>query len=215
LKSILLPALKFFLLIVALSFGAVGGFLLFGVWFLAPFIALLSLLTAIFLVTTAYSVFFGAPFVPTDARNVAEMIRMAGLKPGELLADLGSGDGRILIAAARAGARAEGWEISPYLWLWSLVQVRRAGLQDRIRVHLGSYWGARFDRTDVITLFLINTQMKRMEKKLRSELPVGGRVVSYAFKFPGWPAAERGGQGVYLYRQEPVPNGTANSVNES
>jgi hypothetical protein len=194
-------ALTLLAAIVAGCLAMVTGILFFGAWFLATCIAVVSLLAAVFFVTTAYSVFFGAPFVPTDARNVDEMVRMAGIRPGERLADLGSGDGRILIAAAKAGAQADGWEISPYLWLWSRWKIARAGLADRARVHLGSYWGERFDKTDIVTLFLINTQMGRMQKKLLAEMPVGGRVVSYAFKFPGWPLETKNGRGVYVYRK--------------
>ncbi len=189
-------------LLLAACFGVAAGMFYLGDRFFGVFAALFSLLVATFFVTTAYSVFFGAPFVPTDARNVEEMIRLSGLKPGEYLVDLGSGDGRILIAAARAGARAEGWEISPFLWLWSLWKIGRAGVGDKVRVHLGSYWNERFQRADVVTLFLINTQMQRMEKKLRAELPQGSRVVSYAFQFPTWALVQRGSSGVRLYRQE-------------
>ncbi len=196
-------AAKLLVLLLLLYFGAAAGIFFFGLPFLAAFIAVLSLAAAVFGVTTGYSVLFGAPFVPTDIRNVEEMIRVSGLKPGEYLVDLGSGDGRILIAAARAGARAEGWEISPFLWLWSLWRINRAGVGGKVRAHLGSYWNERFDRADVVTLFLINTQMKRMEKKLRAELPAGSRVVSYAFKFPTWKPVLRTDGGISLYRQEP------------
>jgi len=187
--------------VLLISAAAVVGVMLWGAWFFTPFVIVLSLLGGAFFVTTAYSCFFGAPFVPTDSRNVEEMIRLAGLKPGERLADLGSGDGRILIAAAKAGAQADGWEISPFLWLWSKWKIRRAGVADRARAHLGSYWEEKFSGSDVITLFLINTQMERMQKKLRAELRPGSRVVSYAFKFPGWEIAARNDHGVYLYRQ--------------
>jgi hypothetical protein len=190
-----------FLAVSVVCLGMITGTFLLGVWFLALFIIAISLLAGILFATTAYSVFFGAPFVPTDARNVEEMVRLAGIKPGERLADLGSGDGRILIAAARAGAQADGWEISPFLCLWSRWKIRRAGLADCARVHLGSYWGANFRKTDVVTLFLINTQMGRMQRKLLAEMPVGGRVVSYAFKFPGWPLEAKNGSGVYLYKK--------------
>ena len=160
----------------------------------------LSLAGGIFFATTAYSVFFGAPFVPTDRDRVDEMLRLTGLKPGEKLYDLGSGDGRIVIAAAKAGAQAEGWEISPYLWLYSTWQIRRQGLGDRARIHLGSYWEEKFDDADVVTLFLINLQMGRMQRKLQAELRPGGRVVSYAFKFPNW-QYESKDRGLYLYRK--------------
>lgn len=174
--------------------------LLWGYTFIAIFVALFSLLLGAFFATTAYSLFFGAPYVPTDQERVHAMLRLADLKPGERLYDLGSGDGRIVIAAARQGAFAEGWEISPYLWLISWLKIRRLGLQDRARVRLGTYWGEKFHDADVVTLFLITMQMGRMERKLREELRPGSRVVSYAFDFPRW-EHESKDRGIFLYRQ--------------
>jgi SAM-dependent methyltransferase len=176
----------------------------FGDAFADPFLGALSVLVAVFLATTAWSAFSGAPFVPTDARNVATMIRIAGIREGEKVADLGSGDGRILIAAAKAGARAEGWEISPYLWLLSLWNIRRAGVADRVRVHLGSYWDHAMTDADVVTLFLIGRKMPDMKTKLAAELPKGARVVSYAFPFPQWPIAAMGPNGVHLYHIDDI-----------
>lgn len=157
-----------------------------------------SLAFGIFFATTAYSVFFGAPFVPTDSRHVAEMIAAVNLKPGEIFADLGCGDGRLVIAAAQAGAKAEGWEIIPYLCLIAKFRIWRAGVGDRAKIHWGSYWWEHFSRIDVVSLFLIDIQMARMQKKLQVELRPGSRVVSYVFKFPEWQpiSIERG---VYLY----------------
>lgn len=192
-------ALALFIALLAAQVVAVVLTAGFGMVFLVPFVILLALTFAIFLVTTVWSVVSGAPFVPTDARNVENMIRVAGVRAGEKVVDLGSGDGRILIAAAKAGAQAEGWEISPYLWLLSLWNVRRAGVGDRVHVHLGSYWAPRITDADVVTLFLIDQKMPRMKKKLLQELPQGARVVSYAFRFPQWPIAAAGGNGVHLY----------------
>jgi hypothetical protein len=175
----------------------------FGTAFSGTFLTVLTFLFSVFFVTTAWSAFSGAPFVPTDARNVETMVRVAGIRAGDRVADLGSGDGRILIAAAKAGATAEGWEISPYLWLLSLWNVRRAGVADRVRVHLGSYWD-RPVAADVVTLFLIGSKMERMKAKLAKELPMGARVVSYAFLFPEWPIAAAGGNGVHLYRIDDI-----------
>lgn len=174
--------------------------LLWGDALIAAFAALLSLAVGTFFVTTAYSVLFGAPFVPTDMRRVGAMLALADVRPGEKLVDLGSGDGRIVVAAAKAGAIAEGWEVNPYLWLVSVWNIRRHGVQDRARVRLGSYWAQPFRDADVITLFLITAQMRPMERKLRAELKPGSRVVSYAFSFPEW-AHDDKQSGVYLYRQ--------------
>lgn len=163
---------------------------------LAAAVIAVALVLGTLLVTTGYSVLFGAPYLPTSASTAAEMLRLAGLKPGEKLADLGSGDGRLLIAAARAGAEAEGWEINPALWLLSLWNIHRAGVGALVR--LGSYWHDRVD-ADVVTLFLIRTQMKRMRRKLLAELKPGARVVSYIFEFPDWPKAGETERGAKLY----------------
>jgi hypothetical protein len=172
-----------------------------GLGFVVLFVLAVSLIGGTLFATTAYSVFFGAPYVPTDRARVDAMMSLTGLKPGEKLYDLGSGDGRIVIAAAKAGAHAEGWEISPYLWLYSTWQIRRQGLGDRAKIHLGSYWEEHFRDADVVTLFLITQQMGRMQRKLQDELRPGGRVISFAFKFPDW-QHESKDRGLFLYRQK-------------
>jgi hypothetical protein len=155
---------------------------------------------SVFVATSAYSVLFGAPFVPIDRDRVRTMLDLAQVRPGERLVDLGAGDGRIVVAAAQRGAVAEGWEISPFLWLLGQWNIRRAGVGDRARMRLGSYWDTGFRDADVVTLFLITQQMPRMEKKLQTELRPGSRVASYAFTFPAW-EHEAKAEGVYLYRR--------------
>jgi hypothetical protein len=171
-----------------------------GMNFLAVFICVLALAVGIFFVASAYSVLFGAPFVPMDRERVSAMLSLADVKAGDRLVDLGSGDGRVVIAAAKAGARAEGWEVNPYLWLYSAWKIRSLGLQDRARVNLGSYWPVTFDDADVVTLFLITSQMPRMQRKLQTELRPGSRVVSYVFSFPDWQEVDKR-EGIRLYRK--------------
>lgn len=173
-----------------------------GYPFVAFFLTLFTFACAVFFATTAYSALFGAPFVPMDKDRVEEMLAFAGVKAGEIVADLGAGDGRIVIAAARRGARAEGWEINPYLWLWAQWNIKRAGVGGRATVHLGSYWDRTFRDVDLVTLFLITRQMRRMQKKLRAELKPGSRVASYAFTFPDWELRGKSPHGIYLYVQE-------------
>lgn len=194
-------AIFLFLMLLWAQLTLVAMTVVWGYAFIAVLVAVLSLFVGALFATTAYSVFFGAPYVPTGNERVEAMLRLAGVKPGEKLVDLGSGDGRIVIAAAKAGAIAEGWEISPYLWLLSTWKIRRAGLQDRAKIRLGSYWNERFDDADVVTLFLITMQMPRMERKLREELRSGSRVASYAFPFPRWRHAEKR-DGIFLYRRD-------------
>lgn len=192
-------AITILFLILAMDAVVYLGATMFGMPFLALFIAVMSVAAAAFLVTTAYAAFRGAPFVPTDYRNVDEMLRIASVGPGMRVMDLGSGDGRILIAAAKAGAVAEGWEVNPWLWLISLWNARRAGVADKVRVHLGSYWHDVMRDADAVFLFCIDLQMRAMERKLRDELRSGAKVVSYAFRFPDWEHVDTNGKGVYLY----------------
>lgn len=167
---------------------------------LGALIAALSLACAALVIPTFYTVLSGAPFLPTGRDRVREMLALAALRPGETLVDLGSGDGRIVVAAAKAGARAEGWEVNPYLWLWSQWNIRRAGVADRARIRLGSYWGESMAHADVVTLFLITDKMPRMREKLQRELRPGSRVVSYVFTFPEWEREASSPAGVHLYR---------------
>ncbi|MEK9151969.1 MAG: hypothetical protein AAB692_01235 [Patescibacteria group bacterium] len=169
-------------------------------WLIVISTIIMSLMFGVFFATTGYSVFFGAPFLPTDKRNVDFMIALSGLKPGDRFADLGSGDGRLVIAAAKAGAKAEGWEINPYLWLISKLRIAFSGVGKNAKVHLGSYWWENFKGVDAVSLYLIHIQMPRMEKKLQAELAPGARVVSHVFKFPTWQPVEKRGA-VYLYQR--------------
>ncbi|MBI4458339.1 hypothetical protein HY633_05230 [Candidatus Uhrbacteria bacterium] len=170
------------------------------VWIIAITTLVMSLAFGVFFATTAYGVLFGAPFLPTDKRNLDHMIALSELKPGDRFADLGSGDGRLVIAAAKTGAKAEGWEINPYLWLLARARAVFAGVGSRAEMRLGSYWWENFSGYDVISLYLIDMQMPRMERKLQAELAPGARIVSHVFKFPNWKPVEKRGS-VYLYKR--------------
>ena len=171
------------------------------------FLALSASVFALFCIFTVLALFRGAPFVPMHAKNVRAMVAFAGLQPQERLFDLGSGDGRILLAAAERGARAEGWEINPILVLASRLRIARAGLGSRARVHWGNLWRAPVGEADVITLFFVHPQMPRMEKFLQKKLRAGARVVSYGFRFPTWKAGQsQNGSHLYVMKFETPGN---------
>ena len=115
-------------------------------------------------------------------------------------ADIGSGDGRIVIALARAGAVAHGYEINPLLVWWSRVKIRRAGLDGRAYIHRKNLWHTDFSSFDAVTVFGVFHIMRRLETKLRRELKPGARAVSIGFEFPTWPAAEKY-DGIYVNLQ--------------
>ncbi|MEK7095943.1 MAG: hypothetical protein AAB896_01490, partial [Patescibacteria group bacterium] len=83
---------------------------------------------------------FGAPFVPTMKKERKAALDLLDLKPGQVLVDLGSGDGSLLVLAAQRGIRAVGYEINPFLWAYSWLRTRRYGRQ--VSVKLRSFWSA-------------------------------------------------------------------------
>ena len=123
---------------------------------------ILNIFLLLFVILLLSSVVRGAPFVPTHGARVERMIELSELKSGEKGADLGSGDGRIVIAMAKAGAIAHGYEINPFLVWWSRWKIRRAGLADRAFIHLGSFWGKNLSEFDAITLFCTKHIMKSL-----------------------------------------------------
>ena len=114
------------------------------------------------------------------------------------MADLGAGDGKIVIAFARSGAEAHGYEINPILVLFGRWKIRRAGLRGRAFMHWQSFWGVDLSGFNVITVFGIGHIMNRLERKLQIELLSGARVASNVFPFPNWPPTDSL-DGVLLY----------------
>lgn len=125
--------------------------------------------------------------VPTPHEVVAVMLELAELKEGETLYDLGSGDGRILIAAARDyGAKAVGIEIDKTLIRITREAIQKHGLEDQVEVNQGSFWEYDLNDADVVTMYLRQDTNDRLSRKLDAQLHKGARVVSYTFAMTGW-----------------------------
>ena len=114
--------------------------------------------------------------------------------------DLGSGDGTLVMEAAKRGAVVTGYEINIFLVWKSRVKIRRKNIRNANIKHK-SLWKADVSQADVILLFGIPHMMARLENKLMRELPKGARVVSFTFAFPNWqPVKEK--DNVRLYVKE-------------
>ena len=128
-----------------------------------------------------------APYVPTGRRDLRKILEAAQIKPGEVFYDLGRGDGRAVRAAARLGARAIGFEQSSILVLWSRVIV---WLQPRTPHHpvfvRGDYLKENLSPANVIFCYLMPKAMEHLKEKFAHDLKPGTRIVSRAFKIPGW-----------------------------
>jgi SAM-dependent methyltransferase len=127
------------------------------------------------------------PDVRTPLVVVNEMLRLADVTADDVVYDLGSGDGRILIAAARdRGARGVGLEIDPALVAQSTERARRLGLADRLTFRLQDLFEADLRPATVVTLYLSPDLNRRLRPKLLSELRPGSRVVSHGFDMGDW-----------------------------
>jgi SAM-dependent methyltransferase len=130
------------------------------------------------------------PDVRTPLTVVNEMLRLADVTASDVVYDLGSGDGRILIAAARdRGARGVGLEINPVLVAQSTERARRLGLADRLSFRQQDLFEADLTPATVVTLYLSPDLNRRLRPKLLSELRPGARIVSHNFDMGDWAPA--------------------------
>ncbi|HXF67759.1 MAG TPA: class I SAM-dependent methyltransferase [Burkholderiales bacterium] len=127
------------------------------------------------------------PYVPSTTVAVDEMLRVAEAGPGDLVVDLGSGDGRIVIAAARDyGARGLGVEIDADLVAESRANAERAGVSDRVAFVHGDALQADVRSATVVALYLLPSLLERLKPKLLAELRPGTRIVAHDYGFADW-----------------------------
>ena len=127
------------------------------------------------------------PYVPSTRMNVDEMLRLAEVGSQDVVYDLGSGDGRIVIAAARDyGARGVGIEIDAALVRESVENARRAGVAERAQFRHGDVFEAELADATVVTMYLLTSLVERLKPKLLSELKPGTRIVAHDYGFADW-----------------------------
>jgi predicted RNA methylase len=130
---------------------------------------------------------FIAPFVPSPPQVVRQMLMLAELKPGEVFFDLGAGDGRTVIMAAKDfGARAVGVELREDLVKKALGSVYEQSVQDRVTMVNGDMFTVDLTSADVIFLYLTTSANEKIKSKLEAELKRGVRIVSHDYEIVGW-----------------------------
>lgn len=126
-------------------------------------------------------------YVPTPTAVVETMLRLARVTPQDVVYDLGSGDGRIVIAAAQQyGARGVGVELDPELVKRARAAAAKAGVQDKVRFSQEDLFRTDLSEATVVTLYLSPSINLRLESKLRRELRPGARIVSHRFPIGEW-----------------------------
>jgi|SRR3989344_7903009 len=148
------------------------------------------------------AMFTGAPLVPSKPPTVERMLKLLNLKKGQILYDLGSGDGKILITAAKQGAQGIGIEINPYAVLLSWVLAILAGVVKSVHFEWGNYWQHSLSAADAVVVYAMPQFMPRLAVKLQKELKKGTRIVSNTFTIPQLKLVKQervGFDKVYLY----------------
>jgi hypothetical protein len=156
-------------------------------------------LALLFLVACfSFVLLFGAPYLPTMSKQVQIAMDMVGLKPGQTLLELGCGDGKVLIAAARRGWRVVGYELNPLLVL--VCKVRTWRYRKLVVVKWGNFWTQDWPAADGIFVFVLLRQMKKLDKKIMQSTSNPVKLVSFAFEVPNKKPIKKSPHGVYLYR---------------
>lgn len=135
------------------------------------------------------------PFVPATSKQVENVVRMLRHRRGPLV-DIGSGDGRIVIAAAKEGFPAVGYELNPWLVWYSRYRAWRAGVHGSAKFYISDLWKVTFAQYSNVVIFGVPQMMPQLEKKLELELEDGARVIACRFPFPRWTPDHTTGEGI-------------------
>lgn len=152
-----------------------------------------------------------APFVPSPPEVVEKMLELAEVKPGEVVYDLGCGDGRIVIMAAQKfKAKGVGVELQDDLVKKARQRIRELGLEGQVEIIQGDLMKVDVSKADVVTLYLLTDSNEKLKPKLLKELKPGARIVSHDFEMRNWVPekiveveAHGHNHTIYVYRMPP------------
>lgn len=147
-------------------------------------------------IPTLISLLKGAPFLPTPFKRAEKMLRLAKIKKGERVYDLGCGDGRfVYLAAKEYGARATGLEYSPLVFLWA--RIRKLFWRSKAEIRFANFWTTDISDADVVVCYMLPGVVEKMADKIARECKPGTRVLSYAFQIKQWQE---------VHKEEKVPD---------
>jgi SAM-dependent methyltransferase len=138
----------------------------------------------------------GAPYLPTLGPQTKAALELINLRAGDTLLELGCGDGRVVVAAAKQGYRVVGYELNPLLF--AFVWLRTLRYRRNVTIIWGNYWSKLWPEADAIFVFLLPKYMKKLDTRIEQYPVRPVKLVSFAFQIPGKkPTAKK--DGVYLY----------------
>lgn len=150
------------------------------------------------------------PYVPTPDEVVAEMLKIADVKKGDVLYDLGCGDGRIVVTAAKQyGIRGVGIDINPERIQEANENAKSAGVAGKVRFIEKDLFKADIREASVVTLYLLTSVNLRLRPKLKSDLKPGTRIVSHQFDMGDWEPLKKISLGTRIIYLWVIPEKTA------
>ncbi|XP_062985788.1 ATP synthase subunit C lysine N-methyltransferase isoform X1 [Elgaria multicarinata webbii] len=135
------------------------------------------------------------PFIPATSKQVENVLNVLKGRTGSLV-DIGSGDGRIVIAAAKVGFKAVGYELNPWLVWYSRYCAWREGVHQDAKFYISDLWKISFSQYTNVVIFGVPEMMLQLEKKLGEELQQDARVIACRFPFPHWRPNHSFGEGI-------------------
>lgn len=165
------------------------------------FILVLDILIILTCLWLLWPIIFGAPYVPTPMKKVRKMLDIACLTDKDVLYDLGSGDGRIIITGAKKyGIKTVGIEADPVRCLWTRLIIFRNQLNDQVTVIWGNFNKTPIVNATVVTIYQRKGVNKSLKEKFIKELKSGTKIVSYMYEIEGWnPVKIDGESKIYMY----------------
>jgi len=146
--------------------------------------SLFQILFALFFAYLCVAFITGAPYVPSTTPTAETMIALSHLKKGMTVYDLGSGDGKLLLLAAKHGVKAVGFEINPFLVFFTNIKSFFSPYKKTVSARIQNFWTADLTRADVIFVYLLPWRMDTLESKLKKDCKKGTLIVSNSFIFP-------------------------------
>lgn len=156
----------------------------------------LVVLGLLFLLSFAGVLLFGAPYLPTLTPQVTAALQLSGLQQGDTLLELGCGDGKVVVAAARQGVRVVGYELNPFLVF--VARVRTWRYRRLVRIIWGDFWRHSWPPADAVFVFLLPKYMSKLHKKIMQYPHKPVKLVSFAFEIPDVQPAQQK-EGIFLY----------------
>lgn len=139
-----------------------------------------------------------APYVPTKMDQILKILKLAGVKKGRKFYELGSGDGRVVLAAASLGAESIGIEQS---WMRVLYSLYKGRSFKKARFLHGNIFSKNYSDADVIYIYLLHKGVALLEQKLNKELRIGAVVITQTYHFPNWKPFKKSGN-FWFYRKK-------------